>query len=94
VRSLQEGWAQVEPPSPGAPPAIIDRGPLCQQHASIGGVPLPPARGSISGMVLGRLLASASDSPKAQFNGLKVEAPVSHEAGKGLTAPHGTLSAP
>ena len=41
MRSLQEGWAQVEPPSPGAPPAIIDRGPLCQQHASVGGVPLP-----------------------------------------------------
>jgi hypothetical protein len=40
VRSLQEGWAQVEPPSPGAPPAIIDRGPLCQQQASVGGVSL------------------------------------------------------
>jgi hypothetical protein len=26
-------------------------------------------------MVPGRLLASFSDSPKAQFNGLKVEAP-------------------
>jgi hypothetical protein len=38
VRSLQEGWAQVEPPSPGAPPAIIDRSPRCQQHASVGGV--------------------------------------------------------
>jgi hypothetical protein len=43
VRSLQEGWAQVEPPSPGARPAI-DRGPLCQQHASVGGVPLPARR--------------------------------------------------
>jgi hypothetical protein len=40
VRSLQEGWAQLEPPSPGAPPAFIDRGPLCQQHASVGRVPL------------------------------------------------------
>ncbi len=37
MRSRQEGWAQVEPPSPGAPPAIIDRGPLCQQHASVRG---------------------------------------------------------
>jgi hypothetical protein len=39
VRSLQERWAQVEPPSPGAPPAIIDRGPLGQQYASVGEVP-------------------------------------------------------
>jgi hypothetical protein len=26
VRSVQEGWAHVEPLFPGAPPAIIDRG--------------------------------------------------------------------
>ena len=51
VRSLQEGWTQVEPPSPGAPPAFIDRGPLCQQHANVGRV--PPTTGL---MTLSRLL--------------------------------------
>jgi hypothetical protein len=47
VRSLQEGWAQVEPPSPGAPPAIIDRGtlPAASQRRTAGRCLLPPGHG-------------------------------------------------
>jgi hypothetical protein len=43
VRPLQEGWAQVDSPSRAPQPAIIHQGLLCQQHASVGGVPLLPS---------------------------------------------------